>query len=152
MAKLTEISEDNLKIVNEVIDERDLSRYMEFRVLSISKMPTIIKVNKASAQTEYLAKKEDLCVITIYEEAFDRLDVPAKKLIIENAISQVAYDTEKGRIIITPPDICVTSGARSVYGETLLNAVEAASLAIQQIADEEKDKKEAKRKKNENGN
>lgn len=146
MAKLSELSEDNVKIVNDVIDERDLNRYMEFKLFSISKMATVIKVNKASAQTEAIAKKQDLCVITIYEEAFDRLDEPSKKLIVENAISQVGYDTEKGRIIITQPDICVTSGARQIYGDALLNAVESSSLAIQQIADEEKERKESKKR------
>ena len=49
------------------------------------------------------------------------------------------------RIIIGAPSITVTIGGRAKYGDDLINAAETAVWAIQQIADEEKAKKEAEK-------
>ena len=92
-----------------------------------------------------MTKKPDTVCLYIYEEAFLRLEEAQRKLLLRDAMCTIAYDAEKDKIIIGAPSITVTIGGRAKYGDDLINAAETAVWAIQQIADEEKAKKEAEK-------
>lgn len=145
MAKFFELSDDNLNIVDETFQATGLNNYMEMQALGISKSKTLIKIQRNNPVTEYLAKAPDSINIQIYEEAFDRLDEPTKRLLLEDAFAEVSYDTEKDKITIGAQKICVTVGGRARHGEKLINAAEAGVLAIQQIDDEKKALKAAEK-------
>ena len=87
----------------------------------------------------------DSVTCVIYEEAFDRLDDNCRKLVLEDALNTLSYDSEKDKIIVGCPSITVTLGGRAKYGEELINALETSVLAIQQIEDEKKAIKEAEK-------
>ena len=83
--------------------------------------------------------------MTVYEEVFDRLDDKNKKLLVEDALSLVSYDSEKDKINVGAPQIVITVGGRMKYGDDLINAAEIAVTMIQEIEEEKKAQKEAEK-------
>ena len=145
MAKFFEISEENQEIFDDIWQESGMFNYIDLKLLGVPKAKEVIKVQKTNPQAEYLGKCPDSIVVTVYEEAFDRLDEKQKRLIAEDALSSVSYDGEKDKIVVGCPQIVVTVGGRAKYGDELINAAETAVLMIQTIAEEEAEKKAAER-------
>ncbi len=145
MAKFFEISEENQEIFDDIWQESGMFNYIDLKLLGVPKAKEVIKVQKTNPQAEYLGKCPDSIVVTVYEEAFDRLDEKQKRLIAEDALSSVSYDDEKDKIVVGCPQIVVTVGGRAKYGDELINAAETAVLMIQTIAEEEAEKKAAER-------
>ena len=146
MAKLGSVSDETKELIEQLVADAGLENFLRVEVINIAKSKQLFKVAKANPTTEYLAKMPETVCIYVYEEAFDRLDDKAKRLTAQDAVASISFDTEKDKIIITQPQICVSLGGRMKYGEELLDAVEAGVLAIQQIEDEKKAEKEAKKK------
>ena len=95
MAKIFETDQEIVEMVNKAFDDAELTNYgLNLKVLSLSKAKDVIKVNKASATTEFLAKKDSMITVFIYEAAFDRLDLDSKKMLIDMAISNVSVNLE----------------------------------------------------------
>lgn len=140
MAKFFKLAEDNQQIIDDVFGDTGLDNYFNLITLGVKKSKQLVKVQKTQPITEYFGKmsEDNNVVLYLYEEAFDRLDVDTKKLLIEDAIAQISFDAEKAKIIIGAPSITITLGGRAKYGEKLADAAEAAVLAIQQIEDEKK--------------
>jgi len=145
MAKFFEISEENQEIFDTIWSESGMFNYIDLKLLGVSKAKEVIKVQKTNPQAEYLGKCPDSIVVTVYEQAFDRLDDRGKKLLAEDALSVVSFDSEKDKIIVGAPQVVVSVGGRAKYGDELINVSEAAVLAIQQIAEEEAEKKAAEK-------
>ena len=145
MAKFFELSEENKEVFDTIWDNTGMVHYVDLKLLGVSKAKEVVKVQKTNPQAEYLGKCPDSIICTVYEEAFDRLDEKGKKLLAEDALSIVSYDSEKDKIIVGAPQIVVTVGGRAKYGEELINVAESAVLAIQQIADEEAERKAAEK-------
>ena len=141
--KLTIASPEYVKLVNEVASTKAIGNFVEFQVYNIRRSKKeVIKVQKASELVELALEKEDVVVISIYEEAFDLQTDEVKRLWIENAINQVRYDSEKDKFIIgDEPTIVVDLGMYRKYGDTLIKTLELQALTLQQIADAEKQKK-----------
>ena len=116
---------------------------INLKVLSITKSKNVLKVSRANATTHFLTDKD--VILVIYEEAFDRLSDEFKNKLMEGAISNISYDTEKDKIIVGAPQIVVTVGGRMKYGEELINAAEIAVTMIQEIEEEKKAQKEAEK-------
>lgn len=158
MAKLYETSDSIKEFIEEIIgNETTLERYITWRILSNDKQKELIKVAKSSAVTEYFAKMQDSIIIYVNEEVFDRMapnnvnDIDYRKLVIEDVLSTVEIleneNTGTLKIQIAKPQICITSGCYAKYGEKLAHAAEVASVAFDQIREEEKQRKEAEREK-----
>lgn len=145
MAKFFEISDENKEIFENIWSESGMFNYVDLKLLGVPKAKEVIKVQKTNPQAEYLGKCPDSIIVTVFEQAFERLDDRAKKLLAEDALSLVSYDDEKDKIIVGAPQIVVTVGGRQKYGEELINVAESAVLTIQQIAEEEAEKKAAER-------
>ena len=145
MAKFFELSEENKEVFDTIWDNTGMVHYVDLKLLGVSKAREVVKVQKTNPQAEYLGKCPDSIICTVYEEAFDRLDEKGKKLLAEDALSIVSYDSEKDKIIVGAPQIVVTVGGRAKYGEELINVAESAVLAIQQIAEEEAERKAAEK-------
>lgn len=142
MSKFGKLTEENQKLVTDVVDNLGLCNYLNVEANAVKKSKTLIKVSKAGDRYEYATKKPSIVCIDIYEEAFDRLDEDNKKLLIEDALNSISYDFEKDKINIGVPSVTVTIGGRQKYGEKLINAAEIGVMMIQQIAEEEKERKE----------
>ena len=147
MAKFSELSEDIQEIVDKIIDETGLHNYMTIKTFAVAKSKELVKVSRASALAEHLGKVSDCVTILIYERAMERLNPRQQAILLRDAINNISFDGEKDRILIGAPKITVTIGGRAKYGEELIDAAECSVHAMQQIIDEEKEAKEAKKRK-----
>lgn len=141
MSKLGKVSEETQELVDKIISEIGYENYMNIDVVSSKKEKTLIKINRANAYAEYIGRPETV-VITVYESAFERLSERQQELLMRDAINSIVYDTEKDKIVIGCPQIVVSCGGRAQWGDEIINAAECGVMAIQQIIDEEKERKE----------
>lgn len=146
MAKFGELSEEIQEMVDKIIDETGLHNYMTIKTFAVAKSKELIKVSRASALAEHLGKISDCVTILIYERALERLNPRQQEILLRDAFNNIAFDGEKDKILIGAPKITVTIGGRAKYGEELIDAAECSVHAMQQIIDEEKEAKEAKKK------
>lgn len=143
MAKLSKLSEENQELVDKIVSEVGLDNYMNIKCLNITKQKQVVKVARANPTTEYVGKCPDTVFIYIVEDIIDRLDEDMREMVIRDAINQIFYDSEKDKIVITPPQICVTVGGRQKYGDKLINALETCVHIQEEIEKEEKERKAA---------
>ena len=145
MAKsITNASEEYVALVKEVAEEIGIDKYVEFNVFDMTKSSKeVIKVKKTSVPMEVKLEGEDMVDVYLYEKAFDLVEDKDKRFWIENALCQVAYDLEKGKLIIgKEPTITVPLGMYDKYKDIAIKELQLAALTIQQIKDKEKEEKE----------
>lgn len=141
--KLTLASPEYVDLVNKVAKRKSISNYVEFQVFNLRKSKKdVIKIQKANEIVELALEKEDVIVVSIYEQAFDMVDEQTRELWIENALNSVHYDLEKDKVTIGgEPTITVDLGMYRTYKDVIIQKLELAALTLQQIADAEKEKK-----------
>lgn len=145
MAKIFETSADIKELADEVFEKTGLSSIgIRLKVMSLTKSNTIAKTMKPSATTEFLTHGDGTVHLFIYETAFDRLTDDIKKKLLEGALSNVDYDTEKDRLSVD----------NSQYGELIRmkrkypdypDTIETAQLVIEQVEEEERERKAAEK-------
>ena len=145
MEKFFEISEENQQIFDDVWQESGMFNYVDLKIVGTPKAKEVIKVQKTNPYAGYWGKCTGSISVTVYEEVFDRLDDKSKKLLVEDALSLVSYDSEKDKINVGAPQIVITVGGRMKYGEELINAAEIAVTMIQEIEEEKKAQREAEK-------
>ena len=89
------------------------------------------------------------------EDAFDRVDEATQVMWLRSELSKVSYDSEKDKVVIGAPMISVPLYFYQKFGNVALQNAELALHTIQQLEDEEKQRKaeakaakSGKRKKN----
>lgn len=142
MAKIFKTDDDIVELAEELFDETSLPQMgINLKVMSVTKAKDVIKVSKANATTEFLTNSEDIVTLYIYEDAFDRLSEEYQKVLMEGALSNISYDSEKEKLNID----------NSRYGETLrmrrkydnyIDIIETSVLVIDEIQEEERQRKE----------
>ena len=146
MSKYFTTSDDIAEIVNRKFQETGLSGYgVNLKTLSVKKAKEVVKVSKASAATEFIAKKDDMIQLFIYEEVFDRLPDEVKDMLIEMALSNVSYDVDKDKLNVDTNPFNQIFSMRKTYGNVILDNLELASMLILQVEEEEKERKQAER-------
>ena len=143
MSKFFETSEDVKELIQNKFEETGLPNYgINLKVLSITKNKNILKASKASATVQYLTNKD--AILIVYEEAFDKLSEEYKIKLIEGAFSNIAYDTEKDKLIVEQDIAKEMFRMRKKY-DNYVDMMEASYLVIEQIEEEEKERKEAEK-------
>jgi len=153
MAKLFKTTDSIYEFITNEWENHSCSRVgVNLKVISTPKARQILKLSKASASMEFLIRENDVITLVVYEEAWDRLDDLQKTLILKGVFSTVSYDMEHDRLVIdTRPyvDLFNMRHAKDANGNEYLdkydNAIETAALVVDQIEDEEKQKKEEER-------
>lgn len=149
MAKtLSTASEEYVKLVKEAVAETGLDKMgVDFQVFNLVKSNNCVtKIMKANEITELMTNRDDLVIVGIYERAYDLVDDRTKRLWIEAALTQVAYDSEKDKILIgKEPTITVTLGFYHKYDNVAVQMAELEQLTLQQIKDEDEEEKERKK-------
>lgn len=156
MAKLTIASPEIDKLVQDVAGEMGLkSMGIEFQALNAKKAKEVVKISKANEITELMSDRQDLIIVIVYEEAFDRVDEKTQHMWVRMALEPISYDLEKDKIVIGCPTITVPLGIAEKYGAAAIDSAKLGLYTIAQIQDEEKEKKEAEKalkKKNKKNN
>ena len=140
MAKIFETSQDIAELAQDKFEETGLPQMgINLKVLSITKSKNVLKVSRANATTHFLTDKD--VILLVYEEAFDRLSDEFKNKLMEGAISNISYDTEKDKLNVEN-DIAKEMFRMRRQHENYVDVVETSYLVIEQIEDEEKRRKE----------
>lgn len=146
MAKIFNTCDEITTLIEKQFNETGLSGYgVSLKIMSVTKSKDIIKLTKASATTEYLTNKDSLVQIFVYEEAFERLPQDAQERLIEMVLSNVAYDTEKDKLMVDMNPYNMLFRLRQKYGDVIMDNLELASVIMTEIEEEEKARKEAER-------
>lgn len=151
MAKLFETSKDIADLAQEKWENTGLAQMgIELKVISTPKAKSILKVQRANATTNYLTKKD--VILIVFEEAFDRLTEEHKNLLMEGAISNISYDTDKDKLNVDSDFAREIFRMRRKY-QNYVDVAEESYIVIETIEEEEKQRKEAERlaKKKKNG-
>ena len=140
MAKLFETSQDIAELAQEKFEDTGLAQMgINLKVMSVTKAKNVLKASKAGATIQYLTSKDVFLVV--YEEAFDRLSQEMQEKLMEGAISNISYDTEKDRLLVETDIAKEMFRMRRKY-ENYVDLLEASYIVINQIEDEEKRRKE----------
>lgn len=145
MSKIFETTEDLFKIGQSKFIESGLADVgIRLKVLSLTKSNVAAKVQKANATTNFISHGQIDLVLFLYEDVLDRLDEDARARLIEGALSNAYYDTEKDKLNID----------NSPFGEVIrmskkypnyINDLETVELTIEQLAEELKERKAAEK-------
>lgn len=148
MSKLFKTSDDLVNMFNSEFERVGLTSYgISLEVMSTIKSKNPVKISKANSTTEYLTNTNDIICIEVYEAAMDKLSDEIKKIVAEMYISAISYDSEKDKITIQTNPIQLLFNMSRKYGPEIVDKIETAYLAIQQIEDEEREQKELKKQK-----
>lgn len=143
MAKFFETSQDIAELVQSKWENTGLAQMgIELKLISVTKAKNVLKASKAGATINYLTKKDAFLII--YEEAFDRLSDEYKERILEGALSNISYDTDKDKLNVETDIAKELFKMRRKY-ENYVDIMEASYLVINQIEEEEKERKEAEK-------
>ena len=138
--KIFETSEDIKILAFDKFNETGLAQLgLNLKVMSVTKAKNVLKASKASATVQYLTNKD--VFLTVYEEAFDRLTDEMKNKLMEGALSNISFDTEKDKLNIEGDIAKELFRMRRKY-ENYVDIMEASYVVIEQIEDEEKRRKE----------
>ena len=136
--KIYETSADIAELCQAKWEETGLAQMgIELKLLSVTKAKNVLKASKAGATINYLTKKDAFLII--YEEAFDRLSDEYKERILEGALSNISYDTDKDKLNVETDIAKELFRMRRKY-ENYVDIMEASYLVINQIEEEEKER------------
>ena len=141
--KFFETSQDIAELVQNKWEETGLAQMgIELKLISVTKAKNVLKASKAGATINYLTKKDAFLII--YEEAFDRLSDEYKDKLLDGALSNISYDTDKDKLNVETDIAKEIFRMRRKY-ENYVDAMEASYIVISQIEEEEKERKEAEK-------
>lgn len=143
MTKLGMVSEETNELIEKIIRENNLDNYINIKAYAVNKGREVIKIKKANPIEGELTKDEQTVFVIVYEEAFERLTDNYQEILMRDVLNNIQYNPENGKITIGAPRITVTTWGLQKYGEDLLNAAESAVLALEQIDEEQKERKRA---------
>lgn len=145
---------------------RDLDEALEARVKNIAREMHItetginveaIRLKKSKKEVGVVLKANDLVTlftgdeslvaVALYEDAFNRVDDETKDFWIRNLLSQISYDLDKDKIVITKPELQVPLGMYRQFGNLAVQKTELQLLTLAQIEEEEQERKAASKKK-----
>ena len=99
----TDVSKETQKLFTNLIDEANLERVINIKLLSCNELKQIGKVVKANDLLKFMTDND--VIILINEVIFDQLEGDQKELVAQELIAYVSYDFEKGKLVITQPDV-----------------------------------------------
>ena len=141
----TDVSLDTQKIFNQLIDDASLERVVNIKFLGCPELKQIGKVVKANDLLKFMTDND--VIILINEVIFDKLEQDQKELVAQELIAYIGFDFEKGKLVITQPDVSTFSLLlKKVGSEKYLRIQEIIRLAFEQLKDKEAENNENTKK------
>ena len=143
MAKFFKADESIVRMVDDIANELGLAQYgLDFEVLDVVNLKQVVKIVKANEYAEYLSGREDLILVLINGEAFDLVPAGVNEDGIDNrymwlrlAMDEIAYDSEKEKIVIGVPKIDVPIGCYEKFGKASIDSALLAHYTLAQMAE-----------------
>lgn len=115
MSKFHEVLPDTQESFDKFIGQIESLNDVSITVIGNNRLKEVVyKVTKASDLLKY--RSNDDVIILLNEEIFEQLDDDLQKMIIEEAVAQIYYDDEKGKVTIIKPDVNTFSLFLRKYG------------------------------------
>jgi len=138
--KYFDTSADIAEMAQEKFGDTSLQHMgINLNLISIKKSKNILKISKTNEILKHLTDKD--LVLTVYEEAFDRLPDEMKWILLEGCLSNVSYDTEKDKLNVESDIAKEIFRMRKKYAN-YVDMLETAYLTVLTIEEEEKQRKE----------
>ena len=83
-----------------------------------------------------------MLAVLVYEEAFDKVEEKDQWMWVRQALARVSYDLEKDKVSLNVPMLSVPLEFYQKYGNIAMQNAELGLLVIQQLQDEERERKE----------
>lgn len=153
MANYRELSEENMNLFNEVLNQTSIPQWINFGFLANDRQKEVYTISKASDKIEMLTNGINF-VIVVNEEIFDQLTDEQQRLVFHECLAGVGYDSEKDMITFDKPDFSTYTDLLEKFGH---NDIIALKESIKSLYDEKKQReeeekaarKEKRKKKNE---
>jgi|694.fasta_scaffold00011_44 hypothetical protein len=140
----TDVSKETQKLFTNLIDDANLERVINIKLLSCNELKQIGKVVKANDLLKFMTDND--VIILINEVIFDQLEGDQKELVAQELIAYVSYDFEKAKLVITQPDVNTFSLVlKKVGSDKYLRIQEIIRLAFEQLKEKEADKAAAEK-------
>ena len=142
-----DLSDDLVKLVEDAVAKAGLEQLgIRVEAIRLNKSKNAYgEVLKGNDLVKLFTNGEDVIAVALFEDLFDRLDEKNKKLLIESLVAQISYDFDKDKLVITKPELNVPLGMYRKYGTDAVSATEMALMTVEQINEEKKAEKEAKK-------
>lgn len=142
--------EDDDKIavmIKRIADEFQLSRYIDIQPRYLTKAPknnvgALYKWNDVSAT---LTNNDSVVIVAVYGEAFDRVDEPTQEFWLRNLMSQITYDFDKDKIVLSKELLTVPVWMYQKYGIEAINKKELEIQVLNVLAEEAEERKKAEK-------
>lgn len=140
MAKIFETDQSIQELVKERFAASGLEEVgLNLRVMSVTKQREVVKANKAADATEFLINKPGTVQVFIYESVFNNLDYDTQIFLIDLALSNISYNSEKDKIVVDSNPYNSLFKARQKVGDSAIDMLESSYLAIKQYEDDNKE-------------
>lgn len=103
---------------------------------------TVGEVVKGNDLVKLFTGDDNFIAVALYEDAFNLVDEQTQTFWIESLLNQISYDSEKDQIVITKPELAISTGMYHKYKNVAVEKTELALLTIKQIDDMKKQAKE----------
>ena len=141
--KIFKTSADIAELAQSKFEETNLAQMgISLKVLSTTKAKNVLKVSRAGAILHNLTNND--VILVVYEEAFDRLSDEFKERLMEGALSNISYDTEKDKLNVEGDIAKEMFRMRKKY-PNYVDMIETSYLVAEEIEEEERQKKEDER-------
>ena len=147
MAKYSrDLDEKYEKKIKELVAAAGLREYgITIEPIRLNSKKSYGEVIKSNEFVTLFTGDSNMLGLAVNEELFDNLDDQTVTILIESLLSQIGYDSEKDKIIITKPEINIGVGMLHKYKEVAVQKIEAAYYGLQQIEQKKKEEKEARK-------
>lgn len=136
MGKIFETDKDIANLVEERFSATGLDTIgLNLRVMSVTKQRDVVKANKATDATEFLIDTHGTVQVFVYEGVFNTLDDETQKFLIDMALSNISYNSEKDKVVVESNPYVSLFGMRKRLGDRADELLEASYLAIKQFED-----------------
>ena len=112
--KLDGVLKETEDLFVNVLDGTSIPKSIRFELIASNDMKDVGKVAKANEILKYMTEVD--IIVLINETIFDRLADDQKKMIIEELLAQVYWDSNSGKIKLIKPDVNTFSLLIKKYG------------------------------------
>lgn len=140
MAKYLNPFPDTLELFKEIIFNAGLERFVTITVLANNKAKDLFKVNKANELLKH--RTGDDVIIVLNEKIFEQLTDEQRRIVVEEAIAYISFDSEKDKVVITQPDFIAHSGILRKHTFATIEVVRESVKSLYQAEKEAEDESE----------
>lgn len=136
MARYEEPFETTQALYNDAIIAAGLSQYVHITVLTDNKLKKVFEIVKANKLLKF--RTGDDVIIIINENVLEKLNIDQRKIVVEESITPITYNTENDTLIINKPDVVTHSGILSKYGFHMWDSIRETVKAIYKQQEDDK--------------